>query len=136
MKSEHWVFLDDAEETKFVRHGGAVSQGNDEHHHNTGRKVARSVQLRKSIGGSSARLAPLSFHSPDEKMIGSPKFGDSILNQSIFSKKPKDQEEVMYDAVMEHMEEDDEDLPETLVSRLTRVIHDQKCVGQGISPLT
>jgi hypothetical protein len=97
--------------------------------------MARSVQLRKSIGGSSARLAPLSFQSPDEPPIGSPKFGDSILNQSTFSKKLKDQDEVMYDAVMEHMEEDDEDLPDTLVSRLTRVIHDQKCVGQGISPI-
>jgi len=134
MKSEHWVFLDEAEETKFVRYGGAVSQASEDHPHNV-RKMARSVQLRKSIGGSSARLAPLSFLSTDQPTIGSPKFGDSIMNQSTFSKKPKDQEEVMYDAVMEHMEEDDEDLPDTLVSRLTRVIHDQKCVGQGISPI-
>jgi hypothetical protein len=80
-------------------------------------------------------LAPLGFQSPDEPPIGSPKFGDSLINQSTFSKKLKDQDEVMYDAVMEHMEEDDEDLPDTLVSRLTRVIHDQKCVGQGISPI-
>ena len=57
------------------------------------------------------------------------------MNQSTLTKKPKEQEEVMYDAVIEHMEEDDEDLPDTLVSRLNRVIHDQKCVGQGISPV-
>jgi len=59
-------------------------------------------------------------------VIGSPKFGDHGFS---FSKKPKDHEEVMYEAVMEHYieEEDDENLPEAMVSRLTRVIHDQKC---------
>lgn len=30
LKSEHWVFLDEAEETKFVRYGGAISQASEE----------------------------------------------------------------------------------------------------------
>ena len=44
----------------------------------------------------------------------------------------------MYDAVVEHYLEEDEDdtVPDTLVSRLTRVIHDQKCHGTGTTPIT
>ena len=40
----------------------------------------------------------------------------------------------MYEAVMEHQEEDEEEPPDQMVSRLTRQIHDQKCLGM-LSPV-
>jgi hypothetical protein len=53
-------------------------------------------------------LAPLSSQS-NEEHISSPQFGDKVL-ENTFNKKPKDADEVMYEAVMEHyMEEDEED---------------------------
>jgi hypothetical protein len=109
----------------------------DSHKSTTGKKLARSVHLRRSFGGSSVRLAPISNQAYEE-VIGSPQFGEKVMELATFSKQTKDAEEVMYDAVVEHyMEEDEEDgLPDTLVSRLTKVIHDQKCVGPGTSALT
>ena len=70
------------------------------------------------------KLAPLSAQATTVENIGSPKFADKSFEKDTFTRKAKDQEEVMYEAVMEHMEEDDEDMPDTLVSRLTKVIHD------------
>ena len=109
MQKDHWVFLDTGDEidaTRIVRYGSSLD------HQKSGKKLSKSVKLRRTIGSNLKLLKKF-----EEE-------GKSTDQLPTFSVKPSD--EVMYDAVIE---EDEEDAPDHLVSRLTRVIHDQKCMG-------